>query len=132
VLETDAGVLVDVEAFVNAQYGYDIRCEVVGETGTISLAPPATVNVRREGKDAVEIVDRFQERFAAAYVRELQTWVDALAGGASSGPSAWDGYAAAAVSQACVDSLTSGEPTEVQIESRPDLYSDPDQLVGRR
>ena len=32
-LETGSGVLVDVESFVRAQYGYDVRCEVVGETG---------------------------------------------------------------------------------------------------
>ena len=29
--------VVDVEAFVSAGYGYDIRCEVVGETGTLEL-----------------------------------------------------------------------------------------------
>ena len=44
--EMESGRLVDVECFVNAQYGYDIRCEVVGETGTLELAhrprsPPA-------------------------------------------------------------------------------------------
>src|SRR5918994_3969585 len=33
ILETEGGVLVDVEVFANAGYGYDIRCEVVGETG---------------------------------------------------------------------------------------------------
>jgi predicted dehydrogenase len=36
VLETDAGAVVTVEAFVNAGYAYDIRCEVVGEDGTVS------------------------------------------------------------------------------------------------
>ena len=40
ILETEGGVLVDVEVFVNAQYGYDIRCELVGETGTLTLDSP--------------------------------------------------------------------------------------------
>jgi myo-inositol 2-dehydrogenase / D-chiro-inositol 1-dehydrogenase len=33
-----SGVLVDVEVFVNATYGYDIRGEIVGERGTVALA----------------------------------------------------------------------------------------------
>ena len=37
IFETEGGRLVDVEAFVNAGYGYDIRCEVVGEAGTLEL-----------------------------------------------------------------------------------------------
>ena len=40
-LEMASGVLVDVEVFVNARYGYDIRGEIVGESGTVALAEPA-------------------------------------------------------------------------------------------
>ena len=36
-LRTADGVLSTVEIFLNARYGYDVRCEVVGETGTASL-----------------------------------------------------------------------------------------------
>jgi len=38
VFETESGRLVDVECFVNAQYGYDIRCQVVAETGVLQFA----------------------------------------------------------------------------------------------
>src|SRR5581483_10909249 len=42
ILEAASGALVDVEVFVNARYGYDVRCELVGEEGAVSLdAPPA-------------------------------------------------------------------------------------------
>jgi myo-inositol 2-dehydrogenase/D-chiro-inositol 1-dehydrogenase len=132
VLETEGGALVDVEAFVNAQYGYDVRCELVGESGTLSLAPPATVLIRREGRDAADVPARFQERFADAYLHELQSWVAGIAEDRPSGPSAWDGYAAAAVSEACVESLMSGEPAQVQLQPRPNLYANPAQLVGHR
>jgi myo-inositol 2-dehydrogenase/D-chiro-inositol 1-dehydrogenase len=54
--ETDAGLIADVEAFVNAQYGYDIRCEVVGETGALALPAPTA-----------GVPAGFQERFADAY-----------------------------------------------------------------
>jgi myo-inositol 2-dehydrogenase / D-chiro-inositol 1-dehydrogenase len=124
VLETEAGVLVDVEAFVNARYGYDIRCEVVGELGTVSLSNPAIVHVRSDGEAAAQVPNGFQDRFAGAYVEELQTWVNAAADGRAAGPSAWDGYAAAAVSQACVESLRAGRPVDVQLGERPAMYAD--------
>lgn len=131
VFETDAGVLADVEAFVNAQYGYDIRCEVVAETGTVSLANPPTVRVRSAGRDAVDVPSRFQERFAAAYVQQLQLWASAAADGRAAGPSAWDGHAAAVVCHAAVESLRSGRAVDVQLDPRPDLYADAGKLVGR-
>ncbi len=129
--ETEYGVLVDVEAFVNAQYGYDIRCEVVGEEGTVELTPPATVQLRREGRIASDVPMRFQERFASAYAHELQSWVASIADGAACGASAWDGYAASAVCEAAVESLATGQPTDVLLEARPALYAGSDRLVGQ-
>jgi myo-inositol 2-dehydrogenase / D-chiro-inositol 1-dehydrogenase len=131
VLETESGVLVDVEIFVNARYGYDIRCEVVGETGTLALATPATVQVRHDGRDALDVPARFQERFVAAYAEELRAWVASIADGRPSGPSAWDGYAAAAVSEAGVASLRGGGPVDVTIGARPDLYAPSRELIGQ-
>ncbi|GDY28410.1 TIM barrel protein [Gandjariella thermophila] len=40
------GVRVDVEVFVNCQYGYDIQCETVGELGTVRLPDPPAVALR--------------------------------------------------------------------------------------
>jgi myo-inositol 2-dehydrogenase / D-chiro-inositol 1-dehydrogenase len=88
------------------------------------------VRVRRAGQEREHVPDRFQERFASAYVHELQAWVTAIAEDRPAGASAWDGYAAALVSQACLDSLATGETAEVQLESRPRLYFPPGQLVG--
>jgi myo-inositol 2-dehydrogenase/D-chiro-inositol 1-dehydrogenase len=119
VLETEAGVLVEVEAFVNAGYGYDIGCEVVAEAGTLALAPAASVVERRGGEAAAPVPAGYQERFAAAYVRELQDWVAGIDGG----PSAWDGYAACAVTEACVASLHGGGPVDVRLRERPPLYA---------
>jgi myo-inositol 2-dehydrogenase / D-chiro-inositol 1-dehydrogenase len=104
IFQTDAGALVDVEAFVNAQYGYDIRCEIVGESGTLALPPHGT-----------EVPTGFQERFASAYVNELRSWVASIATGEKAGAGAWDGYAATVVCEAAVESLRSGKPTAVQL-----------------
>jgi myo-inositol 2-dehydrogenase/D-chiro-inositol 1-dehydrogenase len=99
-LETASGVLVDVEAFVTAGYGYDIRCEVVGEDGTLVL-PYA-------------VATGFEERFEAAYAGELRSWVDALRRGEEpEGATAADGLAAAAVCDAGVRSLSEGRAVQV-------------------
>ena len=50
--------------------------------------------------------------------RELSGWVQ----GVADGPNAWDGYAATAVADACVESLSSGERAEVRLADRPALY----------
>ena len=44
------GVLVDVEAAVNIVYGYDIRGEILGETGTVELAENSQIIVKRKGE----------------------------------------------------------------------------------
>jgi myo-inositol 2-dehydrogenase/D-chiro-inositol 1-dehydrogenase len=109
ILETEGGVLVDVEVFANAGYGYDIRCELVGEVGRTAL-PEA-------------VAPHFLQRFADAYRLELQDWVDAMGDGGPTGPSAWDGYAASAVADACLESLAEGRPVEVRLAERHALYA---------
>jgi myo-inositol 2-dehydrogenase/D-chiro-inositol 1-dehydrogenase len=129
-LETQDGVLVDVEIFVNAKYGYDIRCEVVGESGTLTLPSPVAVQVRAAGQDGQEIDEDFRGRFADAYREQMQSWVDALGEGGPTGASAWDGYAAAAVADACVESLAAGRREEVRLAPRPGLYDAGDRFVA--
>ena len=59
-----------------------------------------------------QITPGFRERFGQAYDTEFQRWVDAVrrgdaTGDYTDGPGAWDGYAAAAVCEAGVESLDS-------------------------
>jgi len=112
--ETEHGRIVDVEAFVSAGYAYDIRCEVVGEDGTLELLPPATVALRTEHRESLAIPPGFQQRFATAYLNELQAWVASIRlGEEPSGPAAGDGYAAAVVCEAAVAALEAGRPVDV-------------------
>ncbi|HKE97521.1 MAG TPA: Gfo/Idh/MocA family oxidoreductase [Actinomycetes bacterium] len=122
-LETGAGVLVDVEIFVSCQYGYDVRCEVVGERGTVSLPEPAEALVRRQGLRARRVSGDWRRRFAGAYRGELQAWVDGAARGGIAGPSAWDGYAATAAAQACMAAVDARRRTTVELAPRPGLYA---------
>jgi myo-inositol 2-dehydrogenase/D-chiro-inositol 1-dehydrogenase len=121
-LETAEGVLVDVESFVTCQYGYDIRYELVGESGTVSLGEQPGVQVRAEGGHHGPVPADFRERFAAAYQLELQAWVAGVLQGQVTGPSAWDGYATQAVAEAGVESQAKGGRVPVELVERPALY----------
>ena len=121
-LETAEGVLVDVESFVTCQYGYDIRYELVGESGTVSLGEEPGVQVRSEGGHRGPIPADYRERFGAAYQNELQEWVSGVLEGEVVGPSAWDGYATTAVAEAGVESQTKGGRVTVELVERPALY----------
>jgi myo-inositol 2-dehydrogenase/D-chiro-inositol 1-dehydrogenase len=122
-LEMADGVLVEVELSVNIGYGYDIRGEVVGETGTVALAETGGATVKREGLRGHRVAADWRERFSRAYDVELQEWLDALAAGTSTGPSSWDGYAAAAASDACLEAMRTGTRTTVSLRERPDFYT---------
>jgi myo-inositol 2-dehydrogenase/D-chiro-inositol 1-dehydrogenase len=124
ILETDGGAVVDVEIFVNARYGYDVRAELVGERGTASLMPPATATVRLNGMDGQPLGADARPRFAPAFRSELQAWADAAATGQAVGANAWDGYAAAAVAEACLTAATTGATAPVKLADKPELYTD--------
>jgi myo-inositol 2-dehydrogenase / D-chiro-inositol 1-dehydrogenase len=100
-----------------------VRCELVAESGTVLLdwAPP-TVR-RASGALAQAVPADWRWRFAEAYRRELQDWVDGVAaGGPCRGASAWDGYVAAAVAEAGIRGLDSGRQQRVSLREQPALY----------
>jgi myo-inositol 2-dehydrogenase / D-chiro-inositol 1-dehydrogenase len=123
IMEMANGVLVDVELSVRIRYGYDIRGEVVGDSGTVALGGPGPITVRREGRVATPVAADWRDRFLEAYDVELQEWVRSVDGGVLSGPSAWDGYAAAVASDAGVAALRTGDRVAVSLVDRPKLYS---------
>jgi myo-inositol 2-dehydrogenase / D-chiro-inositol 1-dehydrogenase len=118
------GVIVNVEAAVNVAYGYDIRGEILGETGTIELAESGKVVVKRAGQFSGRVPEDWRERFLRAYDVEFQEWLDAVAAGHSTGPSSWDGYAATLVCDAAAEAYRTGGPTTVTMRDKPDLYVD--------
>jgi myo-inositol 2-dehydrogenase / D-chiro-inositol 1-dehydrogenase len=116
-------VIVNVEAAVNIAYGYDIRGEVLGETGTIELAESSKIVVKREGQYGGRVPADWRERFLRAYDVEFQEWIDAVAAGHSTGPSSWDGYAATVVCDAGTEAYRTGQPATVSMRETPDLYT---------
>jgi myo-inositol 2-dehydrogenase / D-chiro-inositol 1-dehydrogenase len=108
-LRTADGVLSTCETFLNARYGYDIRCEVVGETGAISLTEPARVRIDAGQRHGIGYAADWRPRFADAYRIELQAWVDSVVAGAPT-PLATgrDGVTASAVAEAVIASMHDG------------------------
>jgi myo-inositol 2-dehydrogenase/D-chiro-inositol 1-dehydrogenase len=108
-LRTADGVLSTVETFLNARYGYVMRCEVVGENGTVSLTEPARVVVEGDLKRSLGYAADWRPRFADAYRLELQAWVDSvLAGAPTPLATGRDGVAASAVAEAVIASMHDG------------------------
>lgn len=116
------GAWADIEVSMNACYGYDIRCEIVGARGTVALPEVERPLVKLDGALTTAVPADWRERFLTAYDIEIQEWVDASQSGTAGGPSAWDGYLATAVSEAATKSLSSGALELVTISTRPSLY----------
>ena len=122
-LEMASGILVDVEISVNIRYGYDIRGEVVGENGTVALGEASPITVRLDGGVVNRVPADWRERFIRAYDVEFQEWIDAARSGGALGPSSWDGYAAAVVSDAALEARRTNTRVTVQLPDRPSLYA---------
>jgi myo-inositol 2-dehydrogenase / D-chiro-inositol 1-dehydrogenase len=120
IFQTVSGRHVDVEVFVTTGVAYEVRTEVVGELGSATIG--LDVGLVRKSAPGIwggRITPDFRERFGAAYDIEIQRWVDAVKSGVNvDGPTAWDGYAAAAVCEAGVRSLESGERVDVELAER--------------
>lgn len=107
-LRTASDVLVTVELYLNARYGYDTRCEVVMESGTAALTLPTHVVTDAERRRGVDYPADWIPRYADAYRIELQEWIDSIRRHrASTLATAADGLRAAQVADALVVSMNS-------------------------
>lgn len=122
-LEMENNTLASIEVSVNIGYGYDIQGEISAEDGTVSLGETNRVVVKRQGRFEGEVLTDWKLRFVDAYDVELTKWVESALEGGATGPSAWDGYAIQAVSDAGISSANSGEVVELNMVDKPALYS---------
>jgi myo-inositol 2-dehydrogenase / D-chiro-inositol 1-dehydrogenase len=120
IFQTVSGRHVDVEVFVTTGVAYEVRTEVVGELGSATIGlDVGLVRKSAPGTWGGRITPGFRERFGTAYDIEIQRWVDAVRSGVNvDGPTAWDGYAAAAVCEAGVRSLETGERVDVDLAEK--------------
>ncbi len=123
-LTTSSGMVISCEIWVNCQYAYDIRCEVLCEDGTATLPRPSRVDVCTNQTHYKGMTTDGLGYFAEAYDREFQAWADACNAGTycKAAASAWDGYCAAVTTDACLKSQKSGAIEEVPLTDRPNFY----------
>jgi myo-inositol 2-dehydrogenase/D-chiro-inositol 1-dehydrogenase len=122
VFGTETGILSTVEFFANCQYGYDVRCELVGELGTASLTNPVLATTVVTGQDVAAIPPDWRVRFGPAYTAELQAWITGLQRGEIVGPSSWDGYAATRVTEFGVEAVRNGARVAIDYIEKPAIY----------
>ena len=118
------GSLATIECSVAVEYGYEVAAEIVGQSGSVSTGQPANAIVRAQNVAAVAVAQSHLARFQPAFIPEITDWLRSLRTGQTfAGASAWDGYMASLIADACVQSLGSGLPVSLQAPARPDFYN---------
>jgi myo-inositol 2-dehydrogenase/D-chiro-inositol 1-dehydrogenase len=122
-VETESGVLALVEMNVSARFGYQVRTEAIFESGLAEIGRTSGMETNFEAKISTEENVSFKTRFAGAYDSQIQRWVNATHKGEIDGPSAWDGYLAAAAVEAGLEALHSGKRVPVNYVQKPKFYN---------
>jgi len=122
-IETEGGVLADVEIFGHAQFGYQVATQGVFEKGIVNIGEDGGAYIRSNGHWGGEVTRSYIDRFKSAYDAEVQSWLDAARNGEIGGPTAWDGYATAACCEAGLAAQKNGEKVAVRLNDKPDIYS---------
>jgi scyllo-inositol 2-dehydrogenase (NAD+) len=111
------GAIGNVESFLHAQYGYDIRTEVVGTQGTLQIGyqqQTPVVSLTRAGSSH-DLVTHWLARFGEAYRLELIDFIQNLQASRPPRVTGRDGRQSVAVAEAAVQSQREGRPVKVSI-----------------
>ncbi|WP_425072437.1 Gfo/Idh/MocA family protein [Sagittula sp. S175] len=125
VLTTADNQVVTVEVNNNAAYGYDVKAELVGETGSIGTNH---VSYTRLDKDATKSMGHdpdWRDRYAEAYRQQNKAFLKWVKGGdyPERASSSWDGYAASVIAETGVKALASGNAEPITLTTKPEFYS---------
>ncbi|MGA8208965.1 MAG: Gfo/Idh/MocA family oxidoreductase, partial [Nocardioidaceae bacterium] len=121
VIRYDNGAIATAEASFAAAYGYDVRGEVFGSAGMVTVGDGSTTSARlfdaagRSADTARSDVDLMRD----AYTGEFAEFSAAIHEGRSPSVTGDDAWAAFAVAQACIDSVGSGGRVAVSQDVTP-------------
>lgn len=110
------GAIGNVESFRQCHYGYDIRTEVIGSKGTISigyLQQIATTVMTGTGI-AYNAITHWLERFSDAYLIEMHDFATTMLSGKEPRVSGRDGREAVAISLAAQRSVRENRPVALE------------------
>jgi inositol 2-dehydrogenase len=117
-LKYRSGAIGNVESYVQAIYGYDVRTEIVGSKGSIFVGSvdkmPATFLTAGGGVHV--LADHFLSRFADAYLAEVRDFAHNMLNDRPPRVSGEDGLRALAIAVAAEDSHLKGKSCVVTAE----------------
>ena len=112
------GTIGNIESYVQAVYGYDVRTEVVGSKGSVLIGSlyqtRATLLTADGGTRA--LADHFFTRFAHAYVAEVRDFVQSVLNDRPPRVTGEDGLKALAIAVAAENSHVRSEAVKVSTE----------------
>jgi predicted dehydrogenase len=119
-LQFSSGAIGNVESFMDAKYGYDIRTEIVGTRGTLFVGrlrqTPLTVMTRAGSSH--DVVAHWLTRFAEAYRNEICDFVETVRQRRAPRVTGEDGRQSLAVAVAAVESFRERRPVRVESARR--------------
>jgi myo-inositol 2-dehydrogenase/D-chiro-inositol 1-dehydrogenase len=112
----DNGAMAVAEACFEASYGYDVRGEVLGSGGMVTMGDGRRSGLAFSGPAGrlVETVRGDQELFPGAYTAELAAFVEAVRTGSPAPVTGEDARAALAIALAAAESVRTGRPVRVE------------------
>ncbi len=109
------GAIGNVESYVQAVYGYDVRTEIVGSKGSIfvgTLQQTPVTFLSAHGGNQI-LADHFLTRFADAYLLEVRDFVRSILSGAAPKVTGLDGLKALEIAVAAEKSHVQAKPCAV-------------------
>jgi scyllo-inositol 2-dehydrogenase (NAD+) len=119
-LKYQRGAIGNVESFVQANYGYDVRTEIVGSKGSIlvgSLQQTPVTFLTRDGGTQI-LQDHFLARFASAYVAEVKDFIQNMLNDRPPRVSGEDGLRALEIAVAAERSHLQSKPCGIAKDAR--------------
>lgn len=115
-IKFDNGAIATAEANFQAVYGYDVRGEVFGSEGMLTIGDIRYTNMTRYNKDGVSYntIRYDQDLLFDAYVDELQSFVDAVRNHKPTLVTGEDARAALAIAAACIESYKTKRPVTLK------------------
>ena len=112
----DNGAMGVIHVGRTAPYGYHVETEIVGTEGTIRISPVPEKNLARiYNHDGVltECVGAFPERFAEAYLLEMEEFVNCALTGQTPGVSVYDGTESTRIGYATTQAWKQGKKVTI-------------------
>jgi predicted dehydrogenase len=123
-LRYQQGAIGNIESYVQAVYGYDVRTEIVGSNGSILVGSVYQTSATLLTVDCEKraLADQFLTRFADAYIAEVRDFVQNVLNDRPPRVSGEDGLKALAIAVAAENSHLRSQPVQVSA-SESDLSS---------